>query len=403
MDKIIAIADCNNFYVSCERLFDPSLKISPTVVLTNNDGSVISRSAEVKKLGIKKGEKFFNIRGIAQKRKIKYFSSNYTLYADISERVFSIIKSEVQIVEVYSIDEVFFDLSHMQLEQVESFLKKLRERVFKESGIPISIGAASNKTLAKLANKISKSSDGVCVVLDREKFLIEHSPGLDFDDIWGIGEKGKQKIIGLGCKNLLEFIDFNPSIIRKKLTITGLRTQMELGGVRCFDVETTFKPKKNISTSRTFGYSLSDLNQLQKATHLYVTKACLKLKRERALAQSFVLSVCNDPHKEESYYSESFKVKLVKASQDEEEIWSQVQKVLLKKYRADVRYRKSSVRLTEIIPMGMSQSILFESLVKPSFYEEPTGNEWKMRRDFLSKRFTSRWDEIPVVNRMESF
>jgi DNA polymerase V len=401
MDKIIAIADCNNFYVSCERLFDPSLKIRPTVVLTNNDGSVISRSAEVKKLGVKKGEKFFNIREIARKRGIKYFSSNYTLYADISERVFSIIKNEIQIVEVYSIDEVFFDLSHMKLEKIPDFLKNLRDRVLKESGIPISIGAASNKTLAKLANKISKSSDGVCVISNRQKFLEENTSHLELDDVWGIGERSKKKILDLGCKNIIDFINFSPSIIRKKLTITGLRTQMELGGIRCFDVETTFKPKKNISTSRTFGYSLSDLNQLQKATHLYVVKACLKLKRERALAQSFVLSVCNDPHKEDSYYSESFKVKLIRASQDEDEIWSQVQDVLIKKYRADVRYRKSSVRLTEIIPVGMSQSILFGNLIKPSFYEEPIGNEWQMRRDFLSKRFTSRWDEIPSVNLIE--
>ena len=401
MDKIIAIADCNNFYVSCERLFDPSIKIKPTVVLTNNDGSVISRSPEVKEIGIKKGEKLFNIREIAKKRGIKCFSSNYTLYADISERVFSVIKKEVEIVEVYSIDEVFFDLSHMKIDDVEPFLKNLRSKVLKESGIPISIGCASSKTLAKLANKISKSTDGVCVIKDRIKFLNENVANLDFDDVWGIGEKSKQKIIDLGCRNLLDFINFNSSIIKKKLTITGLRTQMELRGIRCFEVETAFKPKKNISTSRTFGYSLSDLNQLQKATHLYVKKACLKLKRERALAQSFILSVCNDPHKEEFYYSESFKVKLTRASQNEDEIWSQVQDMLLKKYRSDIKYRKSSVCLTEIIPVGMSQSVLFETLAKPVDYEEPSGTEWQMRRNFLSKRFTSRWEEIPIINRIE--
>lgn len=403
MDKIIAIADCNNFYVSCERLFNPKIGSIPTVVLTNNDGSVISRSQEAKQIGIKKGENFFSIKNLVRKKGIEYFSSNYTLYADISERVFSVIKEYVPTVEVYSIDEVFFDLSHLGFTQVEPFLRKLKNEVFHRTGIPISIGAASTKTLAKLANKIAKDGDGVYHITDRKEFLNSHNNFFDLEDIWGIGERSKEKIINLGCKDIMDFIDFSPSVIKKILTITGLRTQMELRGIRCFEVESGFKKRKNISTSRTFGYSINDLDHLQKATHLYVQKAVIKLKKERMLAQSFILSVCNDRHKDEFYYADSFKFKLIRATQDESEIWAQVQSILLLNFKPDIKYRKSSIRLTELIPDGKHQTLLFENLTLPVSYQEPSSDRWKMRRDYLSKKFTSDWNDIPIISKIEDF
>ena len=403
MDKIIAIADCNNFYVSCERLFDPRLNQCPTVVLTNNDGSVISRSAEAKKLGIRKGEKFYDIQKLVKKERIRFYSSNYTLYADISERVFSVFKEKVSRVEIYSIDEVFLDLSDLDPDRVEEFLLEIKTEVYRRTGIPVSIGAGPTKTLAKLANKISKEGRGVYFMRDREKFLKDNLDRFDFDDIWGIGIRSKEKILGLGCQNLLDFINYSPSAIRKKLTVTGLRTQMELKGVPCFEVETTFKTRKNISTSRTFGYSTSDLSQVQKATHFYVQKAAAKLKRENLLAQSFTLFLCNDRHKEKEYYSEVFKIKLIRATQDEFEIWSQVQKVLLDNYKPHIRYRKSAVCLTDLIPIGRFQTLIFEDMVKPIPYVEPIGNEWQMRRSYLSRKYTSNWDDLPTVTRIEDF
>lgn len=403
MDKIIVIADCNNFYVSCERLFDPRLSHVPTVVLTNNDGSVISRSAEAKSLGIRKGENFYGMRDLVREKKIRCYSSNYTLYADISERVFSVIKKYSPFVEIYSIDEVFFDISHIQKDQVVNYLKGIKKEVYKRTGIPISLGAASNKTLAKLANKISKETDGAFYMSDPKKFIAENEHRFEFDDIWGIGDKGKEKIINLGCKTLSDFINYSPTVIKKVLTVTGLRTQMELGGTRCFEVETTFKERKNISTSRTFGSTISDFDALQKATHFYVQKAVLKLKREGMMAQTFLLFVCNDKYKDSFYYSELFKVKLIRATQDESEIWSQVQNVLLKIYKPEIKYRKSGVCLSDLVPLGRSQSLLFQDLTRPMSYEEPEGNAWRMRRNYLSKKYTSNWNEIPTVSRIEDF
>ena len=403
MDKIIAIADCNNFYVSCERLFDPKLSSSPTVVLTNNDGSVISRSSEAKSLGVAKGANFFNLRDLVHKNGIRCFSSNYTLYADISERVFSVIKSEVATVEIYSIDEVFMDLTHLRHGEVTSFLVYLRKKVLQETGIPISIGAAGTKTLAKLANKISKATDGAYYMSDRESFLEEFYAQFELDDIWGIGSRSREKLIDLGCQNLLDFINYDSNVIRKRLTVTGLRTQLELRGIRCYEVETGFKQRKNISTSRTFGYALSDLAQLQKATHFYVQKSVIKLRKEGMLARGFVLFVCNDKHKEKVYYAETFKANLVRPTQDESEIWSQVQKVLVKNYKRGIRYRKSSVCLVDLIPKEKIQALLFEDLVNPTPYDEPVGTDWVMRRDYLSKKYTSNWGEIPVVSKIEKF
>lgn len=403
MDKIIAIADCNNFYVSCERLFDPKLSSSPTVVLTNNDGSVISRSPEAKSLGVAKGANFFNLRDLVHKKGIRCFSSNYTLYADISERVFSVLKSEVPTVEIYSIDEVFMDLTHLKAEEITNFLIHLRQKVLKETGIPISIGAASTKTLAKLANKVSKATDGAYFMQDSTSFLRDYHLQFKLDDIWGIGNRSQEKLIGLGCENIMDFINYDSNIIRKKLTVTGLRTQLELRGIRCYEVETGFKQRKNISTSRTFGYALSDLAQLQKATHFYVQKSVSKLQKEGMLAQGFVLFVCNDKHKEKIYYAESFKISLVRPTQDESEIWSQVQKVLVKNYKRGIRYRKSAVCLVDLIPKEKIQGLLFEDLVSPEHYEEPSATDWIMRRDYLSKKYTSNWKEIPTVSKIEDF
>jgi len=224
MSKIIAIADCNNFYVSCERLFNPKVAKAPTVVLTNNDGAAISRSQEAKDLGVGKGENMFHLK--ISKRKIynqlNLFSSNYTLYADISDRVVQAIKKLVPTVEVYSIDEVFLDLTHIPPDKVVDFMKEIKDKVLSWTGIPISIGASSTKTLAKLANRVSKQGEGVYFIDDPKKFLNENRHQIDFEDIWGIGTKGSRKIQALGCKDIIDFINLDPQRVRKALTVTGL-------------------------------------------------------------------------------------------------------------------------------------------------------------------------------------
>lgn len=403
MSKIIAIADCNNFYVSCERLFNPKVAKAPTVVLTNNDGAAISRSQEAKDLGVGKGENMFHLK--ISKRKIynqlNLFSSNYTLYADISDRVVQAIKKLVPTVEVYSIDEVFLDLTHIPPDKVVDFMKEIKDKVLSWTGIPISIGASSTKTLAKLANRVSKQGEGVYFIDDPKKFLNENRHQIDFEDIWGIGTKGSRKIQALGCKDIIDFISLDPQRVRKALTVTGLRTHTELQGVRCFDVEVGFKERKNVSSSRTFGHQISDLEHLQKATQLYVQKACEKLISSRMLAGKVKLSVANDRHKDGFGYYRSFDITLSDYTNNQEEIWSQVQKILVDNYDKRIKYRKSGVSFYDLLPEASKQSKIFQEVHKPITFKEPDSDKWVMRREFLSQRFTTQWSEIPIVKRIK--
>jgi DNA polymerase V len=403
MERIIAIADCNNFYVSCERLFNPKVAKVPTVVLTNNDGSAISRSQEAKDLGIGKGENMFHLKTTKSEifSQIKQFSSNYTLYADISDRVVQAIKLMVPTVEVYSIDEVFLDLTHIQPDKVVEFMREIKDNVLKWTGIPISIGASSTKTLAKLANRVSKKGEGVYFISEPKKFLIENRHQIDFEDIWGIGTKGSRKIQALGCKDIVDFVNLDPQRARKALTVTGLRTQTELNGIRCFDVETDFKERKNVSSSRTFGYQVSDLDHLQKATQLYVQKACEKLISSEMLAGKVRLSVANDRHKDGFGYHRTFELALSDYSNDPEEIWAQVQKVLVAKYDKRIRYRKSGIIFQDLVPKVFKQSKIFKEIHKPISFKEPNSDKWVMRREFLSRKFTTQWLEIPIVKRIK--
>lgn len=404
MSKIIAIADCNNFYVSCERLFNPKVAKAPTVVLTNNDGAAISRSQEAKDLGVGKGENMFHLK--VSKRKIynqlNLFSSNYTLYADISDRVVQAIKKLVPTVEVYSIDEVFLDLTHIPPDKVVDFMKEIKDKVLSWTGIPISIGASSTKTLAKLANRVSKQGEGVYFIDDPKKFLNENRHQIDFEDIWGIGTKGSRKIQALGCKDIIDFINLDPQRVRKALTVTGLRTHAELQGVRCFDVEVGFKERKNVSSSRTFGHRISDLEHLQKATQLYVQKACEKLISSGMLAGKVRLSVANDRHKDGFGYYRSFDITLSDYTNNQEEIWSQVQKILVANYDKRIRYRKSGVSFYDLLPETSKQSKIFQEVHKPITFKEPDSDKWIMRREFLSQRFTTQWSEIPIVKRIRN-
>lgn len=402
MEKIIAIADCNNFYVSCERLFNPKISKAPTVVLTNNDGAVISRSQEAKDLGIGKGENVFHLR--VSKSKIFFqvnkFSSNYTLYADISDRVVQAIKSLVPTVEVYSIDEVFLDLSHIPECDVVSFMKEVKDKVLEWTGIPISIGASSTKTLAKLANRVSKQGEGVYFIRDPETFLIQNRDQIEFEDIWGIGTQGSRKIRNLGCRDIIDFINLDRQTVRKALTVTGLRTQTELRGERCFEVEPDFKTRKNVSTSRTFGHQISDLDHLQKATQIYVQKACEKLIKSQMLTGKVRLSLSNDKHKDGFTYYRAFDITLSSHSNQHEQIWAQVQKVLIANYDPRIRYRKSGISFYELAPENFRQSKIFNEIYKPISFEEPSSDKWIMRRKFLSRKFTTQWSEIPIVKKI---
>lgn len=400
MTKIIGIADCNNFYASCERVFNPSVRNKPVLVLSNNDGNAIARSKEAKDLGIRMGEKIYDIKDLITEKEIQLFSSNYTLYADMSERVVQAIREFIPVLEVYSIDEVFMDLDHVPQIDLENFLCHVKTMVWKWTGIPISIGAAPTKTLAKLANKISKSGNGVYFISDPHHFLAQKSPDLDISDVWGIGSAAEKKLAGFNCFTIQQFVDLPSDLVKKNLTVTGLRTQMELSGKQCIPLQIEPKRRKNISTGRSFGYSTSDFLEVQKAVHLYTKKVVEKLNSEGLSTGYFILHLANDRHKEEIYYSRNFAKKLIRKTNDFEEIWGQVQSLLIQEFKKGIKYRKGSVMLGDLCLAGSEQTSLFVGITKSKRVLEPTGNNWRMRRDYLSKNFTTSWGEIPEVNKI---
>lgn len=394
MAKIIGIADCNNFYVSCERVFNPAVRNKPVLVLSNNDGNAIARSKEAKDLGIRMGEKIYDIKDLIAEKEIHLFSSNYTLYADMSERVVQAIREFIPVLEIYSIDEVFMDLDHVPENEFEDFLLHVKKMVLKWTGIPISIGVARTKTLAKLANKMAKESNGV-YYLDKE---IPSS--LELSDVWGLGPRSVKKLEKIGCRSIHDFLSINPGWVRKNLTVVGLRTQKELVGEQCFQLELEFKPRKNVSTARTFGRSTSDFLEVQKAVHLYTMKATEKLKAESLSAGYVVLHLSNDKHKEEIYYSRNFSLRFLKRESYFQEIWPQVQNLLISEFRKDIRYRKAGISFGDLCLTGSEQMSLFQEKVISHAVQEPNATNWKMRREFLSKNFTTSWQDLPEVNKI---
>ena len=235
MKNFIALIDCNNFYASCERVFNPSLKNKPIVVLSNNDGCIIARSNEAKELGIKMGEPYFKCRGLIEKENVEVFSSNYTLYADMSSRVMRIVKDHFLNTEVYSIDEAFVSIPSGNLNEIQNRFIKLRAKILKWTGIPVSVGIAPTKTLAKVASKITKK-DGTFSLFDKEKInnILRELP---ISSVWGIGRRLSKKFIGLGVYNAYQLTLMDHKRIRSLTSVNTLRTAIELTGTMCIDID----------------------------------------------------------------------------------------------------------------------------------------------------------------------
>ena len=254
--KKVALIDCNSFYVSCERLFNPKIQNVPVVVLSNNDGCVISRSTEAKKLGIRMGEPYFKVKDLVKKNNVQIFSSNYALYGDLSRRVMKVLKGFTDKIEIYSIDEAFLDLSHIKDEQVEEYGKQIRERILKWTGIPTSVGISNTKTLSKVANHIAKKNKAGVI------FLKENIDNIlkDFDiaDVWGVGRQLSKLYIKNGIDNAYKLKNISNTWVKKSTNVLGAKTVMELRGISCIDFETEETRRKSCCVSRSFGKKVLD-------------------------------------------------------------------------------------------------------------------------------------------------
>ncbi len=358
-DLRFALVDCNNFYVSCERLFNPKLIGKPVVVLSNNDGCVVARSQEVKDLGIKMGVPVFKIKDEIEKFKIQVYSSNYALYGDLSGRVMSTLSHFAPDVEIYSIDEAFLDLSGFSHRDLTGYCTEIRRIVLKWVGIPVSIGIGSTKTLAKLANRVAKKSS--CGVFDLSSCnnSDEVLSKIDVGDIWGIGSR-----YGKWCReheimSAWDFRNTNTEVIRKKMGVVGLRMLMELQGQSCLPLELVANPKKETCVSRSFSHPVTTVTELKESVAHFVHRAAEKLRIQKQSAQVITVFARTSPFKED-IYADSATAEFAIATNDTGEILRIASRLTEQIYREGQEFKKAGVIMTGLVPEGQVQGNLFE-------------------------------------------
>lgn len=396
--KKIGIVDCNNFYVSCERVFNPISIGKPTVVLSNNDGCVIARSQEAKALGIKMGEPFFMRKDFMEEHRFCVYSSNYNLYGDMSDRVMTVIKRYANNVEVYSIDECFVDFSNIPDEELVDRLHLIRNEVKRLTGVPVSIGVGPNKTLAKLTSHIAKQQplyDGVCSYWSLQNFR-NSLYTISVDEVWGIGRKWTKKLKAIGVESIGQFVMMSDTTVRKLMNVNGLKTKMELLGMYCHPIKTVLKLKKNIASTRSFGKDIDSFDQIAEAMYSYIKNGVKKLIDNEISPNRCTIFLCGNIHKGEKHYS-SKQVYFDTQTRDITQIWSQVYPNLRKLYNTNKKYKKCGIIFNELMPENVSQGTLFGSTIQ--LIQPPSNKEkqWEMRQDFISQKYTTSWNDIPTV------
>jgi len=398
MNKKIGIVDCNNFYVSCERVFNPTSIGRPTVVLSNNDGCVIARSQEAKDLGIKMGEPFFQKRDFMDEHRFCVYSSNYNLYGDMSDRVMTVIKKYANEVEVYSIDECFVDFSNIPDDEIEDRLHLIRNEVKRLTGIPVSIGLGPNKTLAKLTSHIAKkqaSYNGICSYWSIPNFR-NSLYNIPVDEVWGIGRKWSKKLNAIGVESIGQFLMVDDGLVKKLMNVNGLKAKMEILGMYCHPVKRIPKLKKNIASTRSFGQDIDSFDQISEAMYSYIKSGVKKLRDNEISPNGATIFLCGNIHKEEKHQT-SKHISFQTQTRDVDEIWSQIYPSLRKMYSPHKKYKKCGIIFNNLMPESVEQGKLFLSSVQ--LIQAPSNKEkqWEMKQEYMSQKFTTSWEDIPSV------
>ena len=368
MRNVFALVDCNNFYVSCERIFNPKLENKPVVVLSNNDGCCVARSNEAKKLGIKMGEPLFKIRDLVQANKVQVLSSNYELYGDISNRVVQTLFTFSPDVEVYSIDEAFMNLKSLHCPSYTELGSEIRNKILSWVNIPVSVGISPTKTLSKIANafvKKNKNLNGVMSLIDmNEKEIDELLKQIEVGDVWGIGRQYSKKLIE---ENILTAYDFkyaNPKFIQKIMTINGLKTQSELKGISCIPIEYEVKDKKGICSSRSFGKLTSSFKELSEALSTYATVASEKLRNQNSKCNRVTIFIrTNHFRVNDNQYSNARSYDFLEATSYTPDIIKASNFLLKQIYKSGFNYQKVGIILTEIVSENEIQKSLFNLVI----------------------------------------
>lgn len=421
MRHAIAHIDVNNFYASCERLFRPDLKGVPIVVLSNNDGCVVARSAEAKRSGIKMGVPYFQIREVYEEQGGIWFSSNYALYGDMSNRVMTTLEGMAPAVEVYSIDEAFVELSESWAGDLVEYGRQIRQRVQQWTGLTVGVGIGPTKTLAKLANYAAKkwqtATGGVVDLRDevRRAKLMAVTP---VEEIWGIGRQLTVKLAAQGITTVAELVAAD---LRRRYGVVVERTVQELRGIPCAELEPMAHAKQQIICSRSFGERITEFGPMRQALAGYMERAAEKLRAEGQRCSHVTLFIRSSPFAErETYYSNQIATRLPLPTADTRNLLAQIEPLLSRIWRDDVRYMKGGVMLADFTPAAMQQGDLFadvqqdprsEALMQVidkinqgrmgKIYFAARGRdtkEWMMKREQLSPRYTTCISEIPTVN-----
>lgn len=417
---MFALVDCNNFYASCERVFKPDLNGKPVVVLSNNDGCVIARSNEAKKLGIPMGAPAFKYQRLFDENKVAVFSSNFALYEDMSLRVMSILSSYTPKMEKYSIDEAFLCFDGFELYDLEEIGKAMKKQIQKWTGIPVSVGFAPTKSLAKIANRIAKKfpeRTGGVYMIDSEEKRIKALKWLPVDDVWGIGDEYTKKLEYYGIKKAFNFVQMSDYWVKKNMSIVESRLKRDLEGKRTLELE-DIHDKKSISTTRSFDEMYTTFDQLKERVVTFASACAEKLREQNTCCNSITVFIHTNYFREDlPQCKRKSVVKLPYPTNSSLEIAKFAIKGLQQIYLEGFRYKKAGVIVMDITSENPSQLNMFENSNpkhkalmsaidkinkkignrKVMIASEDPKRKWKMRQEKLSPRFTTKLDEIITV------
>lgn len=417
---MFALVDCNNFYASCERVFRPDLNGRPIVVLSNNDGCVIARSNEAKAIGIPMGAPAFESTALFRQHNVQVFSANFALYGDMSHRVMSILGEYAPEMEIYSIDEAFLKLDGFNYFNLQTYGEEMQHRVHKWTGIPISVGIAPTKALAKVANRIAKKfpqRTNSCYIINNDEKRIKALKWLPVEDVWGIGRQHAKRLQALNVKTAYDFTLLDDNWVRKHLSVVGLRLKHDLQGIPTLSID-EIQAKKNIATTRTFETNYTQLSQLNERAVTFAVSCAEKLRKQKSCCKAFMLFIHTNYHRKDlPQYSKNIIVKLPFPTNSGIELAQFVSKALSKIFKQGYHYKKAGVIVMDFVPETMIQRTLFDNsnpkhskLMKIvdamnnrfgqhtiKLATQDSKRMWKMRQERLSPRYTTRIDEILTI------
>lgn len=423
--RTIALIDVNNFYVSCERVFNPKLMNKPVVVLSNNDGCAVARSNEVKVLGVAMGAPWFKLKDLAKQHNILALSSNYPLYADMSNRVMSILRDFSPDQEIYSIDESFLDLSAFKQRNLVAYGQQMRNRILQWTGLPVSVGIASTKTLAKLANHCAKKQpifNGVCNFNTMQQAALNALLSeIDVSEVWGVGRKLSERLKHMGIDTVLKLKQADDEHLRQQFSVVMQKTIQELNGHVRIELEDIAPLKQQIISSRSFGYPVTDYASLAESVTLYMSRAAIKLRKQNSYAGSVYVYIRTSPFiDKQPFYSNGFTASLPSPTNDTMQLVNIALWILKRLYKPNYQYAKTGVMLGELVPIqGVQNDLFSQAQVNPKtsklmltlddinkkmgrdclkLASEGFKRPWRMKQENKSPSYTTKWNELLCVN-----